>query len=61
MSYSARRVGATAVRTSAKRAPAAIYPGKIARTSIATFKVPTVNNEPNVSDATGGASERIGD
>lgn len=55
MSYSARRVGATAVRTSAKRSPAAIYPGRIARTSIATFKVPTISNEPNHHYAKGSA------
>lgn len=58
MSYAARRVGMAAVRTSLTRAPA-IYPGRVARASLATFKIPTVNNDVNVScgerDLLGGA------
>ena len=36
-----------AVRTSVTKAPS-IYPGRVARASLATFKVPTINNDVNV-------------
>lgn len=36
-----------AVRTSVTKAPS-IYPGRVARASLATFKIPTINNDVNV-------------
>lgn len=36
-----------AIRTSVAKAPS-VYPGRVARASLATFKVPTINNDPNV-------------
>ena len=52
MSYSARKAGMTAVRTSAAKTVPAIYPAKAARASFATFKVPTINNDVNVGCGT---------
>ncbi|SPN97155.1 probable delta-1-pyrroline-5-carboxylate dehydrogenase, mitochondrial precursor [Cephalotrichum gorgonifer] len=54
MSYSARRVGVTALRANVQKTPS-LYPAKIPKSTIATFKIPSVSNEPNHHYAKGSA------
>ncbi|KAL2106106.1 hypothetical protein VUR80DRAFT_7297 [Thermomyces stellatus] len=54
MSFSARRTGMAAVRSNVKKT-SALYPGKLTRASLATFRVPTINNDVNHHYAKGSA------
>lgn len=47
-----------AVRANVQKAPT-LYPGKVARASLATFQVPTINNDVNVGCRERKASLRV--